>query len=50
MHCTVHTTRTGWPIGGIQKHMDRDCFMTTKEAEEFEIIDVVIDHRHRSHW
>ncbi|XP_074273837.1 ATP-dependent Clp protease proteolytic subunit 2, mitochondrial [Silene latifolia] len=41
----LYAKHTGMPIDMIQKHMDRDYFMTPEEAKEFGIIDEVIDQR-----
>ncbi|MGZ4346574.1 MAG: ATP-dependent Clp protease proteolytic subunit, partial [Gaiellaceae bacterium] len=36
---------TGQPLEKIQHDTDRDYFMTSKEAQEYGIIDRVIEHR-----
>ena len=41
----LYAKHTGQPVDKIQKHMDRDYFMTPQEAKEFGIIDEVIDER-----
>ncbi|OWM90674.1 ATP-dependent Clp protease proteolytic subunit 2, mitochondrial [Punica granatum] len=41
----LYAKHTGQAIDVIQKHMDRDYFMTPEEAKEFGIIDEVIDQR-----
>ncbi|GKB33266.1 ATP-dependent Clp protease proteolytic subunit 2, mitochondrial [Tanacetum coccineum] len=41
----LYAKHTGQPVDTIQKHMDRDYFMTPQEAKEFGIIDEVIDER-----
>lgn len=41
----LYAKHTGMDIEQIQKHMDRDYFMTPEEAKEFGIIDEVIDQR-----
>lgn len=41
----LYAKHTGQPVDVIQKHMDRDYFMTPEEAKEFGIIDEVIDQR-----
>ena len=42
---SFYAKHTGQPVDTIQKHMDRDYFMTPQEAKEFGIIDEVIDER-----
>ncbi|KAL8160139.1 hypothetical protein V2J09_001676 [Rumex salicifolius] len=41
----LYAKHTGQPVDVIEKNMDRDNFMTPKEAKEFGIIDEVIDQR-----
>ena len=40
-----HRQHTGQPIEKVSKDMDRDYFMTAQEADEYGIIDSVIEHR-----
>ncbi|KAK4754519.1 hypothetical protein SAY87_002623 [Trapa incisa] len=42
---SLYAKHTGQTIDVIQKHMDRDYFMTPEEAKEFGLIDDVIDQR-----
>ena len=41
----IMATHTGQDLEKISKDMDRDFYMTAKEAEEYGIIDTVIEHR-----
>nr|XP_043607352.1 ATP-dependent Clp protease proteolytic subunit 2, mitochondrial [Erigeron canadensis] len=41
----LYSKHTGQPVDVIQKHMDRDYFMTPEEAKEFGIIDELMDER-----
>ena len=36
---------TGQPLDKVSKDMERDYFMASHEAEEYGIIDTVIEHR-----
>ena len=41
----IYVEHTGQPIEAIERTLDRDYFMTAKEAKDFGIIDKVIDKR-----
>ncbi|GAA0147469.1 serine protease [Lithospermum erythrorhizon] len=41
----LYAKHTGQDVALIQKHLDRDYFMTPEEAKDFGIIDEVIDQR-----
>jgi ATP-dependent Clp protease protease subunit len=41
----LYVHHTGQDIGGIEKVMDRDKFMSAQEAMEFGIVDKVIEQR-----
>jgi ATP-dependent Clp protease protease subunit len=41
----IMATHTGQDLDKISKDMDRDFYMTAKEAQEYGIIDDVIAHR-----
>ena len=41
----IMAKHTNQPVEKLQKDMDRDYYMTSKEAQEYGIIDSVIEHR-----
>jgi ATP-dependent Clp protease protease subunit len=41
----ILSTHSGQPLEKIQKDTDRDFFMTSQEAQEYGLIDRVIEHR-----
>jgi ATP-dependent Clp protease, protease subunit len=42
------SNHTGQPIDKVQKDMDRDYYMTAREAKEYGIIDAVVSSRDSS--
>ena len=41
----IYATKTGQPLAKIEKDMDRDFFMSAQEAQEYGLIDRVIEER-----
>ena len=40
----IYTQATGKEAAAIEKSLDRDCWMTAKEAKDYGLIDEIIDH------